>query len=81
MATNNLTAGMYIVARIMLGFGIPFCIVSGSALLRELAYPKERARITSLFNAPLMVLEVIAASVGLGTVKIVLTGAGVFHLF
>ncbi|RAL67367.1 hypothetical protein DID88_008122 [Monilinia fructigena] len=34
-----------------LGFGIVFAIVSGSAMLGELAYPKERAVMTSLFNA------------------------------
>ncbi|UKZ74651.1 hypothetical protein TrVFT333_002321 [Trichoderma virens FT-333] len=34
---------MYIVARIILGFGIPTCIVSGSSLIGELGYPKERA--------------------------------------
>jgi hypothetical protein len=32
---------MYIVARMILGFGIVFCIVSGSAMLGELSYPKE----------------------------------------
>ena len=42
--------GMYIAARIILGFGIPTCIVSGSSLIGELAYPKERPILTSLFN-------------------------------
>lgn len=41
---------MYIAARIILGFGIPTCIVSGSSLIGELGYPKERAVLTSLFN-------------------------------
>ena len=62
---------MYIIARMMLGFGIPFCIVAGSAMLGELAYPKERARMTSLFNASYGIGQVTAAAVGLGTVKIV----------
>lgn len=62
---------MYIVARIMLGFGIPFGIISGSAMLGELAYPKERARMTSLFNASYGIGQVTAAAVGLGTVTIV----------
>jgi MFS family permease len=61
---------MYIVARIMLGFGIPFCIVSGSAMLGELAYPKERAIMTSLFNASYGIGQITAAAVGLGTVNI-----------
>ena len=42
--------GMYIFARLVLGFGIPTCIVSGSSLIGELCYPKERPVLTSLFN-------------------------------
>lgn len=41
---------MYIAARLILGFGIPTCIVSGSSLIGELGYPKERPILTSLFN-------------------------------
>jgi MFS family permease len=41
---------MYIVARLILGFGIPACIVAGSSLIGELGYPKERPVLTSLFN-------------------------------
>ncbi|KAH7102201.1 major facilitator superfamily domain-containing protein [Auriculariales sp. MPI-PUGE-AT-0066] len=32
----------YIIARVVLGFGIPTCIVAASALIGELGYPKER---------------------------------------
>ncbi|KAJ5517299.1 hypothetical protein N7527_008859 [Penicillium freii] len=62
--------GMYIVARIILGFGIPFCIVAGSSLLGELGYPKERPILTSLFNSSYFIGQIIAAAVGLGTVTI-----------
>ncbi|KAJ0413385.1 general substrate transporter [Aspergillus carlsbadensis] len=62
--------GMYCVARIVLGFGIPFCIVAGSSLLGELGYPKERAILTSLFNSSYFIGQIVAASVGLGTVTI-----------
>lgn len=55
----------------ILGFGIPVCIVAGSSMIGELAYPKERARMTALFNASYGIGEVTAAAVGLGTVKIV----------
>ncbi|KAJ5943463.1 hypothetical protein N7516_003631 [Penicillium verrucosum] len=61
---------MYIVARIILGFGIPFCIVAGSSLLGELGYPKERPILTSLFNSSYFIGQIIAAAVGLGTVTI-----------
>ncbi|KXG46868.1 Major facilitator superfamily domain, general substrate transporter [Penicillium griseofulvum] len=61
---------MYIVARMILGFGIPFCIVAGSSLLGELGYPKERPILTSLFNSSYFIGQIIAAAVGLGTVTI-----------
>ncbi|KAL4897322.1 general substrate transporter, partial [Aspergillus ambiguus] len=62
--------GMYIVARMLLGFGIPFCIVAGSSLLGELGYPKERPILTSLFNSSYFIGQIVAAAVGLGTVTI-----------
>lgn len=42
---------MFVIARFLLGFGIPFAIVAASSMIGELSYPKERARIGSLFNA------------------------------
>ncbi|KAF2205353.1 putative MFS sugar transporter [Delitschia confertaspora ATCC 74209] len=59
--------GMYIAARLFLGFGIPFCIVAGSSLMGELAYPKERPIMTSLFNALYFVGSLIAAGITFGT--------------
>lgn len=61
---------MYIVARIVLGFGIPFCIVAASALIGELGHPKERPIMTSLFNSSYFIGQIVAAAVGLGTVTI-----------
>lgn len=58
---------MYIVARMILGFGIPTCIVSGSSLIGELAYPKERPIMTSLFNVAYFVGQIIAAAICFGT--------------
>jgi sugar porter (SP) family MFS transporter len=62
--------GMYIAARFFLGFGIPFCIVAGSSLMGELAYPKERPIMTSLFNALYFVGSLIAAGITFGTQEI-----------
>lgn len=59
--------GMYIVARMILGFGIPTCIVSGSSLIGELAYPKERPVLTSLFNVAYFVGQITAAAICFGT--------------
>lgn len=58
---------MYIVARIILGFGIPTCIVSGSSLIGELSYPKERAILTSLFNVSYFIGQIVAAGITFGT--------------
>jgi sugar porter (SP) family MFS transporter len=58
---------MYIVARIILGFGIPTCIVSGSSLIGELGYPKERAVLTSLFNVAYFIGQIVAAGITFGT--------------
>jgi MFS family permease len=54
---------MYIVARMILGFGIVFCIVSGAAMLGELSYPKERPIMTSMFNASWFVGSLIASGI------------------
>jgi len=62
---------MYIIARMILGFGIPVCIVAGSALIGELAYPKERPILTSLFNVSYFFGQIIAAGICRGTNQIV----------
>ncbi|ETS84567.1 hypothetical protein PFICI_02592 [Pestalotiopsis fici W106-1] len=59
--------GMYIAARLILGFGIPTCIVSGSALIGELGYPKERPVLTSLFNVSYFPGQIVAAGICFGT--------------
>ncbi|KAE9371095.1 MFS sugar transporter-like protein [Stipitochalara longipes BDJ] len=61
---------MYIIARMILGFGIVFCIVSGSAMLGELSYPKERPILTSMFNASWFVGSLIAAGIVVKTATI-----------
>ncbi|KAI0844267.1 general substrate transporter [Daldinia vernicosa] len=63
----SVNAGMYVVARLILGFGIPTCIVSASSLIGELAYPKERPVLTSLFNVAYFVGQITAAAICFGT--------------
>ncbi|CAJ2503396.1 Uu.00g107900.m01.CDS01 [Anthostomella pinea] len=63
----SVNAGMYVFARLVLGFGIPTCIVSGSSLIGELAYPKERPVLTSLFNVSYFVGQLLAAGICFGT--------------
>ncbi|KAK4451098.1 general substrate transporter [Podospora aff. communis PSN243] len=61
---------MYIIARMILGAGILFCIISGAALIGELAHPKERAILTSLFNASYFIGQILASAIALGTTDI-----------
>jgi MFS family permease len=64
-ASNGIA--MYLVARWLLGFGIPMCIVAGSSLIGELGYPKERPVLTSLFNSSYFVGSILAAGITFGT--------------
>ncbi|KAI3338112.1 guanine deaminase [Ustulina deusta] len=63
----SVNIGQYIVARLILGFGIPTCIVSASSLIAELSYPKERPVLTSLFNVSYFVGQLLAAGITFGT--------------
>ncbi|KAL2153546.1 hypothetical protein VTH82DRAFT_4701 [Thermothelomyces myriococcoides] len=58
---------MFLASRWVLGFGIPFAIVNASALIGELSYAKERAIMTSLFNASWFVGAIVAAGTTYGT--------------
>lgn len=61
---------MYIFARMTLGFGILFCIISGSSLIGELGHPKDRDTLTSLFNASYFIGAITAAAIALRTTEI-----------
>ncbi|TAQ83666.1 hypothetical protein B7494_g8012 [Chlorociboria aeruginascens] len=63
-------AAMYIIARMFLGFGIVLCIISGSAMIGELCYPKERPIMTSLFNSSYFFGAIVAAAIALRTADI-----------
>ncbi|CAO2655029.1 Nn.00g117620.m01.CDS01 [Neocucurbitaria sp. VM-36] len=62
---------MYIIARMLLGVGILFCIIAGSALIGELGYPKERPFLTSLFNASYFLGAILAAAISIRTTGII----------
>lgn len=61
---------MYIIARMILGVGILFAIIGGAALIGELAHPKERAILTSFFNASYFLGAILAAAIAIGTTEI-----------
>ncbi|KAI1084991.1 general substrate transporter [Whalleya microplaca] len=65
-----INGAMYIVSRLIIGFGLPYAIVAGSSLIGELAYPKERAILTSLFNAAYFIGAIVASAVTYGTQQI-----------
>jgi len=67
LQTASQDFAMFVVARFLLGFGIPFAIVAASSMIGELSYPKERARIGSLFNSSWFIGAIVAAGVTLGT--------------
>ncbi|KAF3904212.1 hypothetical protein ABW21_db0203243 [Orbilia brochopaga] len=58
---------MFVIARLILGFGIPYGIVGASSLIGETAYPKERPTLTSIFNASWFIGAIVAAAITLGT--------------
>lgn len=68
-SSNKSSVAMYIIARMILGFGIVFCIIAASAMIGELSYPKERAIMTSLFNASYFIGAITAAAIALRTAE------------
>ncbi|KAF8752260.1 hypothetical protein RHS01_07722 [Rhizoctonia solani] len=67
LQASSINYPMFVMSRWVLGLGIPFAIIAASTLIGELSYPKERAVMTSLFNASYFVGAIIAAGVTLGT--------------
>jgi len=57
-ATN---VAMFISARILIGFGLTFCLNAAPLLLIELAYPTQRGKITSMYNSSWYLGSVLAA--------------------
>lgn len=75
MQAGSVNDDMFIASRWILGFGIPFAIVNASALLGELGYQRERAILTSLFNASWFVGAIAAAGATYGTFQMKSTWA------
>jgi MFS family permease len=75
MQAGAVNTDMFIASRWVLGFGIPFAIVNASSLLGELGYPRERAILTSLFNASWFVGAIAAAGTTYGTFQMSSTWA------
>ncbi|KAH8895526.1 MFS transporter [Thozetella sp. PMI_491] len=67
LQASAINYGMFLAARLIGGMGIAFAVSGASQLLAELAYPKERAVLTGLFNASWASGSILAAGVTLGT--------------
>lgn len=70
LRANASTVGMYVFSRMVLGFGIVFCIISGSSLIGELGHPNDRPTLTSLFNASYFIGQITASAISLATTEI-----------
>ena len=73
--TASINIAMFLVSRLILGMGIPFCISSASQLIAELTFPRHTSVLNGLFNESWYVGAIIAAGVTLGTYKIPSTWA------
>ena len=60
LQTAAVNVAMFIVSRIILGLGIPFCISGASQLIAELAYPSHTSVINGLFVQSLLIDKAIA---------------------
>jgi MFS family permease len=71
--TAAMNIGMFIGARFLIGFGLSFACLAAPILITELAYPKHRAPLTSLYNSSWYLGSIVAAWTTFGTFRI--TGA------
>ncbi|KAJ7475863.1 general substrate transporter [Mycena latifolia] len=61
------TVTVLICARILIGFGLTFCLNAAPLLLIELAYPTQRGKITSLYNSNWYLGSIISAWICFGS--------------
>ncbi|KAF9036263.1 general substrate transporter [Panaeolus papilionaceus] len=62
--------GMFIGARFLIGFGLTFGASSAPLLITEIAYPTQRAQLTSVYNSLWHLGSIIAAWTTFGTFRI-----------
>ncbi|EMD31323.1 hypothetical protein CERSUDRAFT_119885 [Gelatoporia subvermispora B] len=55
------TIGMFIGARGLIGFGLTFALNAAPLLITELAYPTQRGKLTSMYNASWYIGSIISA--------------------
>ncbi|KAG9316895.1 general substrate transporter [Chiua virens] len=67
LQASSQSVEMFIGARFMIGFGLTFAVNAAPLLVTELAYPSQRAVLTSTFNSLWMLGSIIAAWTTYGT--------------
>ncbi|KZT61892.1 hexose transporter [Calocera cornea HHB12733] len=65
--TASQTVGMFIGARFLLGFGLTFAANAAPMLVSEIAYPNQRAQLTSAYNSLWYSGSIVAAWTTFGT--------------
>ena len=63
----SVNIGMFVFARVFMGFGLPTLLTASAALLHELVYPKERAPIASLLSVSYYPGAIIGSGITLST--------------
>ncbi|KAJ6619758.1 hypothetical protein B0H10DRAFT_1145983 [Mycena sp. CBHHK59/15] len=61
------SVAVLVTARVLIGFGLTFCLNAAPLLLIELAYPTQRGKITSLYNSNWYLGSIISAWVCFGS--------------
>ncbi|GBE88372.1 general substrate transporter [Sparassis latifolia] len=61
LQSASMSIGMFIGARGLIGFGLTFSLNASPLLITELAYPTQRGKLTSIFNASWYVGSIISA--------------------
>ncbi|GJJ12800.1 hypothetical protein Clacol_007045 [Clathrus columnatus] len=70
LQTASQNVGMFIGARFLIGFGLTFCANAAPLLVSEIAYPSQRAALTSTYNSLWYAGSIIAAWTTYGTFRI-----------
>lgn len=63
----SVNIGMFVFARIFMGFGLPTLLTASAALLHELVYPKHRPTIASLLSVSYYPGAIIGSGITLST--------------
>ncbi|TFK40369.1 general substrate transporter [Crucibulum laeve] len=66
LQASSWSVGMFIAARVTIGFGLTFCTNAAPLLLIELSYPTQRGKITSMYNSSWYLGSIVSAWVCYG---------------